>query len=56
MPVGAPIETFPTQGAGVWKLDAYTPAQGTVVPSDHYGVCVEARWDTVASGAEVREA
>ena len=30
VPVGAPIETFPTQGAGVWKLDAYTPAQGTV--------------------------
>ena len=33
-----------------------TPAQGTVVPSDHYGVCVEARWDDVASAAEVREA
>ena len=30
VPVGAPIETFPPQGAGYWKLDAYTPAQGTV--------------------------
>ena len=29
-PVGAPIETFPPQNAGYRKLDAHTPAQGTV--------------------------